>query len=140
MISIKNIEMRYSDTDQMGVIYHSNYFTYFMQGREQFAFDLGYDSLDFEKEGYMFPVRNASCEFIKSIRLDEKIYVETSLSKFSRIKAEYQHIIKNESGEVKARGYTTVVCVSIKTGLPTRMDGVMPLVYEKYLNAYKKGE
>ena len=140
MISRKDIEMRYADTDQMGVIYHSNYFTYFMLGREQFALDLGLNHLDFEKAGYMFPVRHASCEFIKSIRLDEKIFVETSIEKFSRIKAEYLHVIKNEHGELKAKGYTTVVCVDIKTGIPTRMDGVLPEVYEKYLKAYKKGE
>lgn len=140
MIAKKDIELRYCDTDQMGVIYNANYFTYFMQGREKFAHDLGYDYLDFEESGYMFPVREASCSFLKSIRLNEKIFVETSIHKISKIKVEYYHEIKNEQGELKAKGFTTVVCVSIESGIPTRMDSVMPEIYNSYLEASKKGE
>jgi len=140
MISKKNIELRYSDTDQMGVIYNANYFTYFMQGREEFAHDLGYEYLDFEKSGFMFPVRDAKCEFLKSIRLDEKVHVLTSIHKFSRIKTEYYHEIRNSNDELKAKGYTTVVCVNIETGIPTRMDSAMPDIYKTYLEVSKKGE
>ena len=140
MISRRDIDLRYSDTDQMGVIYHANYFTFFMQGRTQFLRDLGFEYIDFESQGYMYPVRDARCTFLKSISLDEKVYVETSIHKFSKIKTEYYHEIKNVQGEVKAKGYTTVVCVNIKTGIPTRMDGVFPEAYEKYLEIIKKGE
>lgn len=140
MISRRDIDLRYSDTDQMGVIYHANYFTFFMQGRTKFLKDLGFDYLMFEQKGYMYPVRDAKCTFLKSIRLDEKIYVETSVHKFTKIKTEYYHEIKNEAGELKATGYTTVVCVNIETGIPTRMDGVFPEAYNKYVELLKKDE
>lgn len=140
MISIKELDLRYSDTDQMGVIYHANYFTYFMQGRTKFLKDLGYEYIDFEKEGYMFPVRDAKCTFLRSIRLGEKVRVETRINKYTKIKTEYYHEIKNEEGELKARGYTTVVCVDMKTLLPSRMDGVFPQVHDLYIKLNKKDE
>jgi len=138
MKSRKYLDLRYSDTDQMGVIYHANYFTFFMQGRTQFLRDLGYEYLTFEEKGYMWLVRDASCTFLQSIRLNEKVYVETSVHKFSKIKTEYYHEIRNEAGELKAKGYTTVVCVNMETLLPTRMDGVFPEVYDKYIELLKE--
>ena len=41
MISVKKIDLRYSDTDQMGVIYHANYLSFFEQGRTKFYKDVG---------------------------------------------------------------------------------------------------
>jgi len=139
MISRKEIELRYSDTDQMGVIYNANYLTYFMQGREQFALDLGYDYLDMEKRGYIFPVREAQISYLKSIVLTDKIHVETSIRELNKIKVVYYHEIKTDKGELKSTGYTTVVCVS-KEGIVSRMDRVMPDIWEAYFNAYQKSE
>jgi acyl-CoA thioester hydrolase len=139
MKSRKHLELRYSDTDQMGVIYNANYLTYFMQGREQFALDLGFDYLDMEQSGYIFPVREAHVTYLKSIDLTDKVYVETSIHELSKIKVVYYHEIKKEDGELMSTGYTTVVCVS-KEGIVSRMDRVMNDVYEAYLKAYKKSE
>jgi acyl-CoA thioester hydrolase len=139
MKSRKHLELRYSDTDQMGVIYNANYLTYFMQGREQFALDLGFDYLDMEQSGYIFPVREAHVTYLKSIALTDKVYVETSIHELSKIKVVYYHEIKKEDGELMSTGYTTVVCVS-KEGIVSRMDRVMNDVYEAYLKAYKKSE
>lgn len=140
MISRKDIDLRYSDTDQMGVIYHANYFTFFMQGRTKFLKDLGYEYHMFEQKGYVFPVRDVKCTYLKSIRLGEEVFVETSVKDFSKIKTVYYHEIKNTKGEIKAKGETSVICVNSKTFLPTRMDGVFPEVYNLYLEILKKGE
>jgi len=140
MIVRKELELRYSDTDQMGVIYNANYLTYFMQGREKFAQELGYDYLDFEASGYIFPVREVQVSYLKSIYLKDEVYVETKIHELSKIKVVYYHEIKTKSGELKSTGYTTVVCVSRNTGIISRMDRVMPEVYEAYKNAFVKSE
>ena len=43
MSSKLDIQLRYADSDQMGVIYHANYFTFFEQGRTKYLKDLGFD-------------------------------------------------------------------------------------------------
>lgn len=131
---MKKIELRYSDTDQMGVIYHANYFSFFEQGRTKFLKDVGYDYHLFEENGIIYPVRDVSCTYLKSIRLGEEVFVETTIHKFTKVKTTYYHEIKNDKGELKCTGYTTVVCVDKNTFKPVRMDDVMPEVY----NAYKK--
>ena len=138
MKSVKHIELRYSDTDQMGVIYHANYFSFFEQGRTQFLKDVGYDYHLFEENGIIYPVRDVSCTYLKSIRFGEKVHVETSIHKFTKVKTTYYHEIKNDEGELKCTGYTTVVCVDKDTFKPARMDEVMPNVYNDYMNIIKK--
>lgn len=138
MKSIKKLDLRYSDTDQMGVIYHANYFSFFEQGRTTFLKDVGYDYHTFEEQGIIYPVRDVSCTYLKSIRFGEEVYVETSIHKFTRVKTTYYHEIKDNDGEVKCKGYTTVVCVDKETFLPIRMDERMKDVYDAYMKVYKK--
>ena len=138
MKSIAEIKLRYSDTDQMGVIYHANYFSFFEQGRTTFLKDVGYDYHLFEENGIIYPVRDVQCTYLKSIRLGEKVFVETTIHKFTKIKTTYYHEIKNEHGELKCKAYTTVVSVDKKTFLPIRMDEALPEVYNAYLKVLNK--
>ncbi len=140
MKSIKKLELRYSDTDQMGVIYHANYFSFFEQGRTQFLRDVGYEYYKFEENGIIYPVRDVSCTYLKSIRFGEDVFLETRIHKFTRVKTTYYHEIKNTDGEVKCKAYTSVVCVDKKTFLPVRMSDRLPEVYEAYVKVLNKAE
>ena len=140
MKSIFKINLRYSDTDQMGVIYHANYFSFFEQGRTNFLRDVGYEYHKFEEAGIIYPVRDVQCTYLKSIRLGEEVHVETTIHKFTRIKTTYYHEIINSDGEVKCTAYTTVVCVDKATFRPVKMDERLPEVYNAYLEVLKKDE
>ena len=67
------IQLRYSDTDQMGVIYHANYFSFFEQARTQFLRELGFEYSKVEEDGIIFPVRDVSCTYLKPIRFKEPL-------------------------------------------------------------------
>jgi len=133
MISRLDIQLRYADSDQMGVIYHANYFTFFEQGRTKYLKDLGFNYHDVEKDGIIFPVREVSGKFIKSIKYGEKIFLLTSVHKLSRVKTTYYHELFSIDGELKASGYTTVVCVDKKTFKVIKMDERMPEIYNEYV-------
>ncbi len=130
MIYKRNIELRYSDSDQMGVVYHANYFTFFEQSRTGFLKELGVDYYDIEAGGYIFPVRDVSCTYLRSIRLGESVYCETKLFEKSKVKLVFEHVIKNDKGEVKAKGMTSIICVRRSDFKICKMDQVMPTVYE----------
>ena len=105
------LELRYSDTDQMGVIYHANYFSFFEQGRTKFLKEIGFDYYRLEEDGVIYPVRDVSCTYLKSIRFGEEVYLETRVHKLTKVKTTYYHEIKDINGDIKCRAYTTVVCV-----------------------------
>ena len=133
MISRLDIQLRYADSDQMGVIYHANYFSFYEQGRTKYLKDLGYEYSDVEKSGIIFPIRDVSGTFIKSITYGEKIYLLTRVHKLTKVKITYFHEIYNETKELKATGYTTVVCVDKETFKVIKMDERMPDIYKEYV-------
>jgi len=126
------IQLRYSDTDQMGIIYHANYFSFFEQGRTKFLKDLGFDYYKVEEDGVIFPVREVSCTYLKAIRLKDKIYITTKIHKLTKIKITYYHEIYSLEGELKATGYTTVVSVDKESFNIIKMDERLKDIYEKY--------
>ncbi len=138
MVSTIKLELRYSDTDQMGVIYHANYFSFFEQGRTQFLRDMGYEYYQLEEQGIIYPVRDVQCTYLKSIRFGEEIYLETRVDTFTKIKTTYYHEIKNKAGEICATARTTVVSVDKESFKPLRMDQAIPEIYKAYVSMLQK--
>ena len=56
LVSKKEIEVRYAETDQMGVVYHANYLVWMEIGRTQFISDLGFSYAQMERDGVLSPV------------------------------------------------------------------------------------
>ena len=132
MISRKNIDLRYSDTDQMGVIYHANYLSFFEQARTTFYKDVGFHYHETEQEGIIFPVRHVDVTYLSPVRFGETIHIDTRVHELSRIKVTYYHEMYNHVGEIKAKAYTTVVSADKETFKTVKMDERLPMVYETY--------
>ncbi len=132
MISRKEIDLRYSDTDQMGVIYHAHYLSFFEQARTRFYKDVGFEYHETEKQGVIFPVRNVDVTYVSAMRFGEKIHINTVLHNVTKVKVTYYHEMYNDKNELKAKGYTTVVSVDKDTFKTVKMDERLPKVFTVY--------
>jgi len=101
------IRARYSETDQMGVIYHANYFNWFEIGRTSFFRNLGYDYKQLENEGVLLPVIDVGCKYIVSAKYDDEIIIETYIENLKGVKIKYKYnIIRKRDNLLLAEGYT----------------------------------
>ena len=132
MESIKHIDLRYSDTDQMGVIYHAHYVSFFEQARTQFYRDLGFEYAETERNGIIFPVRHVDVTYLRPARFGEKIYIKTKLHEITKIKVTYYHEMYNDEDELKAKGFTTVVSVDKESFKTVKMTERLKDVYKVY--------
>lgn len=57
------IQVRYQETDMMGVVYHANYLVWFEIGRTAFIEELGFKYSEIEKQGVVSPVIDANISF-----------------------------------------------------------------------------
>lgn len=121
--------LRYSDSDQMGVVYHANYFSFFEQGRTMMLKDHGIDYYEIEKQGYIFPVRDVDCTYLKSISLGEQLFCETKILSLSKVKISFEHTLYNQDNETKAIGHTSIVSVRKSDFSIVKMDQHLPAVY-----------
>lgn len=125
-----DIPLRYSDSDQMGVVYHANYFSFFELGRTALLAAHGIDYYEIERRGFLFPVREVSCTYYESITLDEVIHCETRIIEMSKVKISFEHTLYSATGQRKAVGHTAVVCVDKDAFQLCRMDRHLPDVYQ----------
>jgi acyl-CoA thioester hydrolase len=75
---LKEINVRFSEVDAMGFVWHGSYAKYFEDGREEFGrqFDLGY--LDIFNSGYYAPLISLDFQFKKPLGYNNKALVRTT--------------------------------------------------------------
>ena len=104
------VRVRYQETDQMGVVYHGNYFTFFEVGRTEFLRSYGYTYREMEASGAFAVVVHAECSFHKAARYDDLLTIKTAIKRITRVKIEYEHHIYRAS-ELLATGRITLAFV-----------------------------
>jgi acyl-CoA thioester hydrolase len=108
-ISETTVRVRYAETDQMGVAYHGNYFTWFEIGRVEFLRDLGLDYATLEREhGCYIVVADAHCRYKAPARYDDLLRIRTGLESLRgpMIKFTYE-VLRDSDGALLAEGDTT---------------------------------
>ena len=97
------IRVRYAETDQMGVVYHSNYFPWFESARAESIRSLGYTYADMEKMGIIMPVVDVHCRYLRPAKYDELLTVRTTLKELPiHHKIEFFNDVYNEQNELLA--------------------------------------
>ncbi len=97
------VRVRYAETDQMGVVYHSNYFPYFESARAESIRQLGFTYADMEKMGIIMPVVDVHCRYLRPARYDDLLTIKTMLKELpAHHKIEFHHEVYNEKDELLA--------------------------------------
>ena len=114
------IRVRYGETDQMGIVHHSNYALYLEMARIEWLRKLGISYKKMEKDGFILPVVSLALNFKKSAYYDDVIKVKTQLKKMPLATIEFDYEITNEQGEILTLGNTILAFINMKTNRPTR--------------------
>jgi len=104
-----NVRVRYAETDQMGVVYHSNYLIWFEVGRVEIMRTLGFDYKRMESEDDCYlVVADVHCRYHYPARYDELIIVRTRIvgAKNRMLKFAYE-VLRQEDKKLLATGETT---------------------------------
>ncbi len=119
-------QAKYYETDQMGIIHHSNYIRWMEEARIDVLDQLGYPYRRFEEMGYMSPVLHAECDYKKSVRFGDEVKIIVSLQDFGKVKFTLRYDMYNmtEGGVLSASG-TTTHCFLKKDGRPVMMNKEM---------------
>jgi acyl-CoA thioester hydrolase len=112
--------VRYSETDQMGVVYHGNYAQFFEMGRTEWLRSLGVTYKDMEINGIILPVVSINLTFIKSALYDDILTIHTFLKKEPMVKIEFNYEIKNQLDELICTGSSVLAFMNSKNMKPTR--------------------
>ncbi len=116
------IRVRYAETDQMGVVYHSNYFPYFEVARAEAIREMGITYADMEKAGIIMPVVDVHCRYLRPARYDDLLTIKTILKELPvHHKIEFHHEVYNEQNELLAAGKIILYFMEAKSMKRTSM-------------------
>ena len=104
--------MRYAETDQMGVVYHSNYLVWCEVGRTELIRQLGRPYAEIEALGVGLAVADASMRFLAPARYDDLVRVTTTLGEVRSRTVAFHYVITHAaSGTRLVTASTTLVGV-----------------------------
>jgi len=121
-ISETKLRVRYAETDQMGVVYHSNFFLYYEVSRAESIRKLGYTYADMEKMGVIMPVVEVQSRFLQPALYDNLLTIKTILRELPvHHKIEFLHEVYNEKNELLTTGKVILYFMEAKTMKRTTM-------------------
>ncbi|MBM7691385.1 acyl-CoA thioester hydrolase [Peribacillus deserti] len=132
LVSEKKIDVRYGETDQMGVVYHANYIVWMELGRTQLIQDLGFKYADMEEAGILSPVTDIQASYRKPVRYPETATVKTWIEKYDGIRVTYGYEVYNAAGELALTGFSSHVCVKAENFRPISVRKKFPDWHEAY--------
>ena len=128
---LQQIRVRYSETDQMGVVYHGNYVPYFEIGRVEWLRNKGISYKSMEESGIALPIVSMTINYKKPARYDDLLTVKTRFKSYSGVKIEFDCEIWSQESELLTTAHFILVFVDLKNGKPVLPpDYILKLIKE----------
>jgi acyl-CoA thioester hydrolase len=123
--------VRYAETDQMGVVYHTNYLIWCEVGRTDFIRARGMSYADMERAGVGLAVSELSARFHAAARYDDLIRVRTSLADVRSRGVTFDYVISNAaSGDRLVTARTALISIDA-AGRPTAMPATVRALFDR---------
>jgi acyl-CoA thioester hydrolase len=125
------VRVRYAETDQMGIVYHSNHFIWFEIGRVELLRQLGFSYRTMEAEDQCYiAVVDARCRYRVPARYDDEVIVRTHLKNVRESVIHFAYeLVRLEDGTLLAEGETTHIV--------TDAQMKMTAIPDKYLRVFR---
>lgn len=115
------IRVWYKHTDQMGVVHHSNYISYYEAARSEFFRQLGGKSYsEMEAQGVMMPILEVHSKYMRPAHYDEVLTVRVSIRELPMARITFHYDVFNEAGELLNSGSTVLGFMRSDTRRPCR--------------------
>lgn len=128
------LDVRYYETDQMGIVHHSNYVRYFECGRTDMLKKLGLPIEKIEEAGVMLPVVSVECRYKVPARLGDTLKVLSIIDKLPMAKLVIRNEIYNPAGQLVCEGSVTLGFIDSVSRRPVRCPAALTRIFEEHIN------
>ena len=123
---------KYYETDQMGIIHHSNYVKWMEEARMDLMEQIGLNYKEMEEMEIISPVLSISVEYHSMVHFDDTVVIQTKLVKYNGIKMEVEYVMTDkETGELRTTGRSSH-CFLNRSGKPISLKRSYPELDTKF--------
>ena len=123
---------KYYETDQMGIIHHSNYVKWMEEARMDLMDQMGLSYKQMEEMEIISPVLSISVNYHSMVHFDDTVVIQTKLVKYNGIKMEVEYVMTDkETGELRTTGSSSH-CFLNRAGKPISLKRMYPELDTKF--------
>ncbi|HEV2852343.1 MAG TPA: thioesterase family protein [Thermoanaerobaculia bacterium] len=124
-----DVEVRYAETDQMGIVHHANYVVWFELARTRLCSVSGFHYADVERGGYFLMVTGVEARYHRPARYGDVVQVHCWCERMGSRGLRFAYEVRN--GEERlVTGATDHVWIDKATGKPCRTPEVLREPFE----------
>ena len=127
------IDVRYFETDQMGIVHHSNYIRYFECGRSDLLDKVGLPLTEIEAAGVMMPIVSVECKYRTPARLGDKLKIVSIIDSVPMAKLPVRSEVYNQDGVLLCEGKVVLGFIDAKSRRPIRCPKELAAIIENNL-------
>ncbi|QNM05039.1 acyl-CoA thioesterase [Qiania dongpingensis] len=121
---------QYYETDQMGVVHHSNYIRWFEEARVDFLERAGAGYREMEEIGVISPVVSVSCQYRSMVRFHDLVQIELKIISYNGVKLCLAYEVRDkDTGTVRCTGESSH-CFLGEEGKPISLKKEYPKYHE----------
>ena len=128
-----NFPVRYYETDQMGIVHHSNYIRYFECARNNMMREFGYPIEKCEEDGVTIPIVSVECQYKHPAKMGDDLRIVAMIDSAPLAKLKIRQAVYNQEGTLCVEGEVVLGFLSKATGRPTRCPEKLIEAIENHL-------
>lgn len=126
-------KVQYYETDQMGIVHHSNYIRWFEEARIDFTEKMGMGYHEMEAAGILSPVLSVESSYLRMVYFGDTVTIHTSIKEYNGIKLTVGYeVISDKTSMVHCRG-TSKHCFINKEGKPLSLKRECPEFHQMFM-------
>jgi|ETNmetMinimDraft_18_1059904.scaffolds.fasta_scaffold50260_2 acyl-CoA thioester hydrolase len=88
------LQVRYGETDQMGVVHHASFILYLEEARTRFMEERGHSYAELERSGIGLPVRSLSISYRSAARFGDELAVEVWVERLKKASVTFGYVVR----------------------------------------------
>ena len=125
------LDVRYYETDQMGIVHHSNYIRYFECGRNAMLKELDMPMEKVEASGVMMAVVAVDAKYKVPARLGDTLRIVSIIDTPPTAKVLVKTEIYNQNGQLVCTGSVTLGFIDAVTRRPVRCPESLASIFSE---------
>jgi acyl-CoA thioester hydrolase len=134
-----DIEVRYAETDQMGVVHHANYVIWFEAARTRLCARSGFRYADIERAGFLLMVTGVELRYRRPARYGDTVRVVCWAERLASRGVRFAYEVRR-GGDLLATGHTEHVWVEAASGRPCRLPAAIADAFSRLAAGGDAGE
>ena len=130
MFSKSTVNVRYAETDKMGIVHHSVYPIWYELARTNLSKEAGFPYSKMEEMGIMTPLVELNCKYYSPAYYDDELIVTATVSKLTPARVVFSYEVYREGSDKPINTGYTVHAIVNKDMKPINTKKLYPEIYK----------